>query len=416
MALRVAMLDPSAFTIPYDFHLCRALSAAGSSVTLFTRPTRRPDDCTQPPSPGTRDFRSTYDTVEHFYRLTECFRATSSLSVVKHGVKVVEHAWNMVALNRILRCLQPDIVHFQWTVVPAIDRLFMRGMRRIAPCVLTVHDTNAVHAPTSPLQRVGWQAILQTFDRLIVHTQGGKQALSAAGLDQSRISIIPHGVFDSCIDHSRDERKRVDVGPCVFLVFGSIKPYKGIDVLVRALGELPSAVRRNLRLIVAGTPGRLENELRTLAARCGVEGLIEWQLRYIPDEEIPCLLARSDVVVFPYREIDASGALMTVLPYGKAIVASRVGVFAELLRHRDTALLVDPDNPGALASALASIAEDRTMATDMGRRAQSLANDVCGWDRIAGLTLEAYRGTISRSRAGSLPGSRTRKSHQGGKL
>jgi glycosyltransferase involved in cell wall biosynthesis len=139
--------------------------------------------------------------------------------------------------------------------------------------------------------------------------------------------------------------------------------------------------------------------LRSLAARCGVEKSIEWQLRFIPDKEVPGLLARSRVVVFPYREIDASGALMSVLPYGKAIVASRLGLFAELLRHGETALLVEPNSPAALASALAAVVENRTMAVEMGRRARTLAAEVCSWDRIAGLTLQAYRETIS-SRAG----------------
>ena len=398
MTLRVAMLDPSAFTIPYDDHLCRSLGAAGSRVTLFTRPARRWDDGSRRPS-ATNDARPLFDIVEHFYRLTERLPVASSLSLLRNGLKAAEHAWNMAALDRVLRRIKPDIVHFQWTVVPAIDIHCLRRMRTTAPCILTVHDTSAVLAPTSRLQKAGWRAILRTFDRLIVHTRAGEQALMAKGIRQSKISVIPHGVFGAGVTPVQDDAKEAGAGACVVLAFGSIKPYKGIDVLIRALAELPSTVRGNLRLIIAGAPGGQENELRSLAARCGVEKSIEWQLRFIPDKEVPGLLARSRVVVFPYREIDASGALMSVLPYGKAIVASRLGLFAELLRHGETALLVEPNSPAALASALAAVVENRTMAVEMGRRARTLAAEVCSWDRIAGLTLQAYRETIS-SRAG----------------
>ena len=155
---------------------------------------------------------------------------TTSFAVrpLKRGLKAIEHVWNMATLLRRLRRLRPDIIHFQWTVVPAVDRCFVRRLRTVAPCVLTVHDTNAFLAPSSRWQRIGWDSILRAFDLLIVHTQASQRALVAKGIEETKISIIPHGVFDYPMNEDMNQRN-LDVQTCVLLAFGSIKPYKGID-------------------------------------------------------------------------------------------------------------------------------------------------------------------------------------------
>lgn len=392
MSRHIAILDPSAFTIPYDDHLCRGLAEAGCEVTFFTRPVRQADYFRR--TEESESTGSSYQTCEHFYRTTERLPWISASSLRRKGLKVIEHTWNMATVCRKLRRLQPDVIHFQWTVVPAIDCHFLKRLQTIAPCLLTVHDTNAFLAPTSRLQKAGWLSILRQFDRLIVHTQAGRQALVAKGIDERRIAVIPHGVFD-CPQADDMPAAAAPSDRCVLLAFGSIKPYKGVDILIRALTQLPGDLRRNVQLIIAGNPGGLEAELRRLAGEVGVTDSIEWKLGFVPDQEIPGLFARSHAAVFPYREIDASGALMTALPYGKAIIASRLGLFAELLEDGETAHLVEPQDPAALANAIAKVANDLSAAQQMGRRAAALARDVLSWGNIARLTLEAYEAARS---------------------
>ncbi|HBO43923.1 MAG TPA: group 1 glycosyl transferase [Planctomycetaceae bacterium] len=389
----VVMLDPSAFTVPYDDHLCRALVDGGARVSLWTRPVRRLDYFRRGAS-GSNALGIPYETVEHFYRISERMPLVGSWPAAKRGAKACEHVWNMASLCRRLRRERPDVIHFQWTVVPAIDVRFLKRLRQMAPCVLTVHDTNAFLAPSSRWQMAGWDSVLRAFDHLIVHTRAGQRALVARGIEDAKISIIPHGVFDY---RPSDEMAPADspTEACVFLSFGSIKPYKGLDVLLEALALLPGEIRRHTRLIIAGNPGSLEGELRSQAARLGLDDMIEWLLRFIPNDELPALFRRSNSVVFPYREIDASGALMTALPYGKAIIASRLGLFAELLESGDTAHLVEAGDPAALADAITKVVVDRTAARQMGQRAAELCQGVLSWGRIAQLTLSAYRESAS---------------------
>lgn len=389
MNKRIFLLDPSAFTIPYDTHLCRALANSGCEVTLLTRPVRRADYFSS--DANTRDKSSVleYQTCDHFYKTSERLAAVTRLPYASHIFKGLEHTVNMLSLYRSLRSNPPDIIHFQWSVLPLVDRIFVQRLQNLAPCILTVHDTNAFLAPTSRWQKSGWQSVLRIFDHLIVHTRSGKQALIEKEVAEQCISVIPHGVFNQPADAAAAPLNR-NSDTLRLLAFGSIKRYKGIDVLLRALAELPEKYASRIRLIIAGNAGALGPQLTELATKLGVADKVDWRLGFVPDDAIPTLFQECDAFVFPYREIDASGALMTALPYGKPIIASKVGLFAELLVDAGTAYLVPPERPAALANAISRLIDNPALSEEMGRRVAGLSNSVLNWQNIAEQTLEAY--------------------------
>jgi glycosyltransferase involved in cell wall biosynthesis len=81
---------------------------------------------------------------------------------------------------------------------------------------------------------------------------------------------------------------------------------------------------------------------------------------------------------------------MSLLPYGKAIVASRLGLFAEFLQDGQTAYLTQPGDASALAAAICKVVNDPPSAQKMGQRSAALAQTVLSWNRIAQLTIVAY--------------------------
>ena len=387
----IAMLDPSAFTIPYDIHLCRGLVSSGCAVDLFTRSPRLNDyfsrrDVQQA---GCKQGLHRFSVIEHFYKASEKSPSLRHVPLTKSFVKAAEHIANMRSFTAQLRYRSPAIVHFQWLVLPICDLGYIRQIKRTAPVVLTVHDTSAFNAPTSRIQLVGWLAALREFHRIIVHTHESKEVLGRKGVPVDRIAVVPHGVLlhgdgDGHIQ-GMDNSDKLSL-----LAFGAIKPYKGLDILIRALACLSETDRSKLRLVVAGRPSVSEVELRNLAVQCGVDSCIEWHLRFILDKEVPEFFSRCDVVVFPYRQIDASGALMTALPFGKAIVASRIGAFGEQLEHRQNALLVEPEDTHGLADAIRTLLRDRELVRRLGCSSLALADTTFSWERIAQLTLEVY--------------------------
>jgi glycosyltransferase involved in cell wall biosynthesis len=181
-----------------------------------------------------------------------------------------------------------------------------------------------------------------------------------------------------------------ETGAPTILLFGKIKPYKGLDLLVEAFGRLPPALRQRARLRIVGEPQVAVASVEARAAALGIADRIDWDLRYVADAEIGGIIEAADILAFPYRDIEASGVLMAALAYGKPIVASALGAFAELLRDGEHGRLVPPDDADALAAALGDLLGNAARAARMGERVAALAAEVPDWQRIAGTTIALY--------------------------
>ena len=100
----------------------------------------------------------------------------------------VAHLGGLISLMRRIRARRPDVVHFQWIVLPPLDVLAMWLIRRWCPVVLTVHDSVPYNgSPRAFVQRLSAVAIMHRFDRLIVHTKVAQQRLAEYGLTSDKI-------------------------------------------------------------------------------------------------------------------------------------------------------------------------------------------------------------------------------------
>jgi glycosyltransferase involved in cell wall biosynthesis len=374
--MKIAMIDPSLFTLPYDLALCRALAANGCDVTLHGRALRALE----------RVDRETAAEAS-FYRLSEQLRLRIPPGLFR-VVKGFEHAVDLARLTGRLRRARPSVIHFQWSPLPTIDIHAVRAMRAIAPVVLTVHDIKPFNnAPTSALQQVGSKNVWRQFDHLIVHSASSKASLAAQGIGDDRVSVIPHGVLDTAPTTARPIAQD---GTLTILLFGRIKAYKGIDVMIEALGRLADPLRRRCRVLIVGESMIPIEPLQARAAALGVSGNIEWDLRYVSDSDMANVFGRADIFAFPYREIDTSGVLMACLPYARPIIASRIGAFATLLQDGVHGRIVPPNDPAALAEAVAALLGDTQLLRRCGEHVGQLAGKIPSWAEIAERTTELY--------------------------
>ena len=375
--MRVAMVDPSLFTLPYDRALISALGRAGHKVTLFGR---RPG----PDDNGAEGI----SLAPHFYRMADSQAARRLPTPIRLGLKGIDHAASMLLLLRRLRRERPDVIHFQWLPLPLVDSRLLGLFRRVAPLVLTVHDTNPFNGdPSASLQQRGFFRSLDGFDRLIVHTAQGRERLCNAGVPGSRVLVLPHGMLLDPPPYADDPM----TGPMTFLLFGKIKPYKGLDLLIEAFASLHPLLRGDARIWVVGKPYMDLVPLQALAARLGVADRLIIEPRFVGDDEVAGLFAPGTVAVFPYREIEASGVLSIALACGRPVIASNLGNFAETITDGMQGHLVPPGDVPALAAAMAHMLSDRDFAASCSRQARALVEAVPTWDGIAALTADAYR-------------------------
>ncbi len=165
----------------------------------------------------------------------------------------------------------------------------------------------------------------------------------AAGVTRDDVHLILHGVP---LEPSRDLAKANPHAPLPRLgVMAHLIDRKGVDVLLRAVARLDPGLWRCL--LVAGT-GNGETSLRALAARLLPGGRVAW-LGPLPTAEF---FPQVDLVVVPSRSDALPLVLLQAMAYGVPVVASAVGGIPEAVRHPVEGLLVDADDPAALATAL----------------------------------------------------------------
>ena len=388
-SIRVFMLDAACSTMPYDHSLCQALVREGGEVEFFGSQYVH-TDWTHPASYRRRD---------HFYTRTTALYRHKPRGFLRRYVKTAEHVFDMLRLVRLARKLRPDVIHFQWSQIPSIDRWFLPRLKRIAPLVHTVHNSTPLHGERPRFHRLqlqGYSAFLHRFDHLIAHTNYTRDTLVAtAGIPADRISVIPHGLLDYYLrmDGATGSTSRYMIGEDeqVVLFFGGISHYKGLDVLVEAFGRLPRSTLVKTRLLIVGRPAIPIDPIRRTATALGVADRIIWDLRFVAEEEIDAVFSAATLVAMPYRHSDQSGVLMTAVSYGKPIVASRIGGFVELIEDGVHGRLVEPENPAALAAALADILEKRELAQKMEGAVRQLAIQWPSWDIIARETIRVYQ-------------------------
>jgi glycosyltransferase involved in cell wall biosynthesis len=344
--MRVVLADPPAFTPAYDHALAAALARAGADVELVTSRFRFGET----PQPDG------YDRSEPFYPLSSRVFRRSRLRI---PVKAIEHAPGMLALLR----RRPDVLHLQWLAAPELDRHLLRTR---VPKVFTAHDL----LPRRTARKVSlWRELLARFDRVVVHSEQGREVLGGLGVDAT---VIPHPVFPS-------DPPRADDGHTL-LCLGTIRPYKGLGDAIAAAKGIDGA-----RLLVAGDPLEAVNGYREQAG-----DVAEWRLGYLPQTEVERALSEATVALFPYRpELDQSGALLQALGAGVPAVAYDVGGIAEPVRLFGAGRVVPAGDIDALTAAARELLDDPS-ALAAARAGARRAREALTWDAAAAAHLALY--------------------------
>ena len=369
--MRIALLDPPSYSPAYDHHLASALAARGHDVDLLTSPFAFGD---MPAPDG-------YRRNELFLSWSAKLLKRAPRSRLRVLLKGAEYLPSVVRLMRCVGRLKPDVVHVQWLAVPRSDLRWVERLRRHRPVVLTAHNVLPHEGSADAEQR---RRLYGAFDRIVVHTRSGADRLEQFGVPAERVVRIPHGTFDA--------PPAAPIEPPngrTLLFFGLIRRYKGLDVLVRALPEIPEA-----RLVVAGDPLDPIEPARALARELGVAERIDWRLAYLPGAEVESLMRAATVTVFPYRSGDsASGALATALGHGRPAVVTEV--LGETVREYGAGLVVPPEDPKALAEACRRLLTDEQALAEAFRGTER-AREGLSWGAIAEAHERLYSDLVGR--------------------
>lgn len=313
-------------------------------------------------------------------------------------VRKVEAVFDAFATAWLVRRLRPDVVHLHCTNPIVLAYLECLAWAR-RPVVATAHVVTP-HEPI-PWQGPIYRRIHRKGQRIIAHSAFDRRRLiDELAVDPQRVVVIPHGeygFFDRTpptLGEREAVRQRLGLESQdeVVLFFGFIREYKGLDLLFEAWPEVIAA-RPNARLVVAGDPVRLpverRRELEDWATRLGAIH----RFGYVPFDDVGQYFAAADLLVMPYRHISQSGVLYLALSLSLPVVATQVGVLPEMLRDGESAVLVPPESPSALAEGLIRALGDPVLRARVAAGGRAIAEDHA-WPAIAERTERVFEALI----------------------
>lgn len=366
--MRVLMVEPSGWggIALYTHELCTALVEQGLEVRLLNNANR--------------------DDLQHLERNYEV------VPVVRGDAWSSE--WER--LRAQIESWKPDIFHMQAAISSRRDLLALLRHHLSSETVryiLTVH--NVLPHETAWLERLTFSWMYRLADGLIVHSRASLKALhDLVPSLTTAAEVIHHGHYGSLSDAAlqRDDALAQLQLPDVRYLgcFGAIRPYKGVDWLLQAVAAV-DAWPEDTRVLVAGNllTGVSREELEALRSELGIEERVVFRFRYFAEAEIPAIFTVSDLMLFPYRHIDQSGAMMAALAAGKPVVCTPVGAFPEMI-DASTGYVSSEVSAESFAVALKRALTERENWGDLGNNARARAKRQYDWKSAAEKTVAFY--------------------------
>ncbi|RKS71307.1 glycosyltransferase involved in cell wall biosynthesis [Motilibacter peucedani] len=313
---------------------------------------------------------------------------------------------SMLAARRFLREQRPDVVVLQWwtgAVLHSYLAIATLARRQGATVVIEWHevqDTGEARIPgVVRYVRAAVAQLLRRADGHVVHNKHDLELLQAAyDLPPGNVVVAPHGPYDhhaGAVQATGPEHPDAapvdDDGRFVFLYFGIVRPYKGVEDLVAAWDLLPAPVREGSRLVLVGEKWEgWDAPFEAVAASPSRESISVVD-RYVTDPEVQAYFGAADAVVLPYKRSSSSGPLHIAMSAGLPVVVTAVGGLVEAAGDYAGTVFAPPEDPAALSEAM-----QRAYAM-RGQRFE----DPHSWST----TLEAYADLLRRLGARTWNGS-----------
>ena len=279
---------------------------------------------------------------------------------------------------------------FYWTKL-LMDLWFVRlsGIR----VIWTLHNLMPHECSYPQLEKYFRQRLLRGMSHVIVHgRQSYQDVIAVLSCPADKVTVVHHGNYQgfyplATLEMRCESRGSLPVDHRVFMFFGIMRPYKGIERLLRAWHELQP---ENASLWLAGpcSDPVYEAELRSIAANMPN---VRFECGFVPKDHVSRLFAGADVVVLPFQRVQTAGSVILALSFGKPVIAPRIGEVPETVGDAD-ALLYDAQSNDGLSSALRRALTGDLRDVSVSSKA---SGDRLNWGSVAAKTNAIYSAAVS---------------------
>jgi glycosyltransferase involved in cell wall biosynthesis len=285
-----------------------------------------------------------------------------------------------------------DVVHSTTFCVP---RFRMRPKR----LVVTIYDLSFITHPDLHLPAnvahclAGTRLAIEHADAIIAiseHTRRDLIERLAAPAERITVTPLAHDAsFVRVADPRRlaAVRKRYRLPEHFILFLGALEPRKNLPRLIEAYATLPAELRRDVKLVVAGMSGWLNDSVHGRVGELGLEKSVHFA-GYVHADDLSAVYSLATTLAYPSLYEGFGLPVLEAMACGTPVLTSNVSSLPEVAG--DAATLVDPLDVSSIASGLHGMLESPSLRAELAGRGRARAASF-SWDRCARQTLEVYR-------------------------
>ena len=239
---------------------------------------------------------------------------------------------------------------------------------RLAGVPVVVGSQRQLGDLLTPMQRRVQNLVFRLADRVVCNSLAAAELLAVAGMPRTKLVVIPNGLpvkaFEAAVPALPIEPGVMRIG----MIARMNESSKNHASFLRAAADV--AIRQPLAQFVLVGDGPLRHGLEELARKLGIGA----RVRFLGERsDIAAILASLDVVVSPSRTESFSNTILEAMASGRLVIATHVGGNPELVRDRETGLLVAPEDERGLANAMETVLSSPELAKKWGKSAHGIA-------------------------------------------
>ena len=285
----------------------------------------------------------------------------------------------------------PDLIHAFWAYRSGYVAARLKEKYK-CPVVITVEGSDVHTWLQEWRKRKRVLYALHQADAIIAVSRTLAERMIAEGIASEKIHHIPNGVnlesFSPRPSPLSGQLQKRFRGVSLFLCVANFLPVKGQDILLRALALLPE----NVGAVIFIGDGPERPRLEKLVVELKLTSRVEFAGR-IPHAEIAEWMNAVDALVIPSRNEGWPTVIFEAMACGLQVVGTAIGGIPEAINSEDYGMLVQPEDPAALASALARGAQRKPDKNQLRRRAERFS-----WERLSEQVLQVYRAVLGEAR------------------
>jgi glycosyltransferase involved in cell wall biosynthesis len=271
-----------------------------------------------------------------------------------------------LATANLVRARRTDLLIIQWWhsfFAPSFASVAAAARACGTRVVFLCH--NALPHEPKPWDRLIASATYRLADYIVVHAESERHRVHDLA-PRTPVRVHPHPVYDlfdsdESVDKAAAREKFGIRTEFSALFFGLIRQYKGVDLLIEAMGLIPEHVPLSLRIV--GESYEDATVYEKLIAKHDRHNRITFVNRYLANDEVPWEMAAADVVVLPYRHATQSGIVQIAYACDRPVITTAVGGLPDVVDDGISGRLVAPESPQALADALVEACDQELLAS-----------------------------------------------------